>query len=323
MLSKHPSPKKATKKDIDLLIKLLNRIYPLSDELTREIYANILSFRFRKGETLVEKGALCNYLYFIKKGAISGTTTHQGKKIVTYISVENEFVSSISGLYGREPSKEEIAAVENVSALAIHNDVLQRLFLTHFDLNFLFRVMVEQYYKDAQERTHIVRVGSAKERYLYFTQTKPGYMERLPLESIASLLDMTPITLTKIIKQQKLLNKKDKATESLCRNLEKYIIDNQPFKDKNLSLATLAQALGSSAHKLSSLLNNHYHQSFKDFINSYRISMIKTQMANPINLQNFTIESLAYDAGFASRSAFYNSFKKVLGMTPVEYVKSL
>ncbi len=283
----------------------------------------MLAFRFKKGDILVKEGALCEFLYFIKRGALSGTTSHQGKKIVTYISVENEFVSSISGLYGLKPSKEEISAVENVSLLAISNVVLQRLFLTHFDLNFLFRVMVEQYYKDAQERTHIVRVGSAKERYLYFTKTKPGYIERLPLDAIASLLDMTPLTLIKIIKQQKLLNRKDKGTEAICRNLENYIVDSQVFTDRNVSLSSLASAVDLSSHKLSSLLNNHYQQSFKDFINSYRIDRLKVQIANPANLQNFTIESLAYDAGFASRSAFYNSFKKIVGMTPVEYVKSL
>ncbi|MES3019706.1 MAG: helix-turn-helix domain-containing protein [Bacteroidota bacterium] len=285
--------------------------------------ANMLAFRFKKGDILVKEGAFCEFLYFIKRGALSGTTSHQGKKIVTYISVENEFVSSISGLYGLEPSKEEISAVENVSLLAISNVVLQRLFLTDFDLNFLFRVMVEQYYKDAQERTHIVRVGSAKERYLYFTKTKPGYIERLPLDAIASLLDMTPLTLIKIIKQQKFLNRKDKGTEAICRNLENYIVDSQVFTDRNVSLSSLASAVDLSSHKLSSLLNNHYQQSFKDFINSYRIDRLKVQIANPANLQNFTIESLAYDAGFASRSAFYNSFKKIVGMTPVEYVKSL
>jgi AraC-like DNA-binding protein len=134
---------------------------------------------------------------------------------------------------------------------------------------------------------------------------------------------MTPVTLIKIIKQQKLLKKKDKATEIICRNLENYIIDNQVFIDKSISLTSLSSALNLSTHKLSSLLNNQYQQSFKDFINSYRIDRIKVQIANPVNLQNFTIESLAYDAGFASRSAFYNSFKKVVGMTPVEYVKSL
>ncbi len=317
------STAKAPKKDVDLLISLLNRIYPISDDLINEMRANMLAFRFKKGDILVKEGAFCEFLYFIKRGALSGTTSHQGKKIVTYISVENEFVSSISGLYGLEPSKEEISAVENVSLLAISNVVLQRLFLTDFDLNFLFRVMVEQYYKDAQERTHIVRVGSAKERYLYFTKTKPGYIERLPLDAIASLLDMTPLTLIKIIKQQKFLNRKDKGTEAICRNLENYIVDSQVFTDRNVSLSSLASAVDLSSHKLSSLLNNHYQQSFKDFINSYRIDRLKVQIANPANLQNFTIESLAYDAGFASRSAFYNSFKKIVGMTPVEYVKSL
>ncbi len=317
----HQSLQKGSQCDIDYVIQVLNYVYPISDSLRKEIEQNTVAFYFKKGEILVEENEFCNYMYFIIKGALMGRTTYKGKKIVTYMSVENEFVSSISGLYGKSISKEEISAIEDSSLIAIHNDVLQRLFVSYFDLNFLFRVMIEQYYMDAQERTHIVRVGSAKERYLYFTQTKPGYMERLPHEYIASLLDMKPLTLIKIKKQYSLSLKKDKETEELCKYIENYMIENEVFKDKNLSLNSLSNFLNLSTHQLSSLLNNQFQQKFMDFVNTYRVNHIKAQIVQPHILRNYTIETLANNAGFSSRSAFYNAFKKAVGMSPIEYAK--
>lgn len=307
--------------DSDLVIDLLSRVYPISDGLKKEAHANMVAFEYPKGHVLVDEYAICNYVYFIKKGALMGCTTHKKKHIVTYISVENEFVSSISGLYGNGASKEAIIAVEDVSLVAIPADVLQDFFKRYFELNFIFRVMLERYYMDAQERAHIVRVGSAKERYLYFTQTKPGYMERLPLEFVASLLDMKPLTLVKIQKQYALSFKKDKEMEQLCRQIERHMVEKQAFKDKNLSLKSLSDALGLSPHKLSAVLNNQYQQNFMDFVNTYRIADLKKQLAKPGFMQSYTIETLAHAAGFASRSAFYNSFRKLVGQSPSAYVK--
>ncbi|TKC65685.1 helix-turn-helix domain-containing protein [Pedobacter hiemivivus] len=304
------------------MLCLLEKVCPISHALQQEMYVNMVSFNFKKDDVLVEEGGTCHYMYFIKKGALMGCTTYKGKRIVTYMSVENEFVSSISGLHGMNISKEEISAIEDVELFGIHNDVLQQLFQQYFDLNFLFRVMVEQYYRDAQERTHIVRVGSAKERYLYFIQTKPGYMERLPHEYIASLLDMKPLTLAKIKKEYALSLKKDKETEELCRYVENYMSAKQVFKDRELSLHSLSVLLHLSTHQLSSLLNNQFQQKFMDFVNMYRINHIKEQIALPGTLQNLTIETVANNAGFSSRSAFYNSFKKNVGMSPIEFAKN-
>lgn len=319
----HPVPKKGSQANIDFFIHLLNSIHPVSDVLKAEINEHLVAFQCKKSEVLVKENDYCHYMYFILKGALMGRTTHNGKKIVTYMSIENEFVSSISGLYGTNVSKEEISAIEDCSIIAIHNDVLQRLFLTQFDINYLFRVMVEKYYMDAQERTHIVRVGSAKERFLYFAQTKPGYLERLPLEYVASLLDMKPLTLINIKKQHELSIVKDKETAEFCIAIERCMAESELFKDKDISLQSLSKYLNFSTHKLSSLLNNQFQQKFIDFVNTHRINHIKAQIAIPSNLQYYTIATLANNAGFSSRSAFYKVFKKMVGMSPVEYVRSL
>lgn len=311
--------KKAPKEDVAYILGILGTIYPISKELTAAFYDKTVSLKVKRDTVLLQEGERCQYMYFIRKGAMMGQTIHQQKQIVTYISIDNEFVSSISGLHGVVPSQEAIIAVEDSELIAMHNDDLQELFSKHFDMNYLFRVMVEQYYRDAQERTHIIRVGNAKQRYLYFVNTKPGYIERLPLHLVASMLDMKLQTLLRVQKQHQLSLQKDRETEDWCAKIENYIIKEAAFKTNDLSLEKVAETLSTSTHKLSAIFNNVYKMTFADFVNKQRIKCIKVQMADAHAMRNFTIEALAKQTGFASRSAFYNAFKKIVGVNPATY----
>lgn len=315
--------RKALSEDVTYILEMLGTIYPVSKELSTAFYEKAVYIEIAGDETLLEEGGHCEYMYFIKKGALMGQTIHKKKQIVTYISIENEFVSSISGLHGVVPSHEAIIAVEDSQLLAIHNDDLQELFLKHFDLNFLFRVMVEKYYRDAQERSHIIRVGNARERYLYFLNTKPGYIERLPLPLVASMLDMKLPTLLKVRKQHQLSLKKDRESEEWCCKIEDYIVRQEMYKMPDLSLEKMADDLSIATHKLSAIFNGTYQLTFADFVNRYRIKNIQRYLADRDAMHHYTIETLAKSSGFATRSAFYNAFKKIVGVTPVAYRNSL
>jgi AraC-like DNA-binding protein len=314
---------KANEQDVAHLIHLLNTVYPTSEALRKELHDNLVSLELKQETILLAEGETCGFMHLILSGALMDYSTYKGKQIITYISVENEFVSSISGMHGMKPSLEGIMAVEPTRLIALPNIILLGLFEKYFDFNYIFRVMVQKYYQDAQERAHIIRVGNAKERYRYIIQTNPGIIDRFPLENIASLLNMEPQTLARIKKQHTLSLKKDEETEQLGRLLEAYIVEQKPYRQKDLKMSMVAAAVGITPHKLSSLLNNHYQVNFVDFINTYRINSIKEQMTLPQNLQNFTIEAIANEAGFSSRSAFYNAFKKLMGTSPVEFARSL
>lgn len=307
--------------DIKRVLGIMSAIHPLSAKLVGEFETHTLALSIKKNQILFNENEVCEYIYFIKKGALMGCTTHKKKKITSYISVENEFVSSISGLHGSAHSHEYVIAVEDTDLLAIHNNELNRLFLEHFEMNYIFRVILEKYYKDAQQRAHIIRVGNAKERYLYFAQTNPGYLNRLPLELIASLLNVKASTLLSIQKNFAVQEERNKELEVWGKKLESYMNTYQSFRHKDIRIHTLAREIGLSSHKLSIVLNNYFNKSFIDYINQYRVNWIKESIRNPAIMQNFTLEALAYSAGFSSRSAFYNSFKKLVGMSPVEYSK--
>lgn len=315
--------KSAQPTDIDHLLYLLNTIYPLSEALRTTISSNLVSLELNKDALLVAEGETGHYMHFIVTGALMGFSTHKGKKIITYISVDNEFVSSISGMHGESPSHEGILAVEATRLLALPNSIILQLFEKQFDFNYIFRIMVQKYYQDAQERSHIIRVGNGRERFAYFIQANPGFIDRIPLEHVASLLDMKPETLARIKKQHTQSMKKEEGTAELCKQLEAHLLKHQPYRTKDLKLSELAEAIAITPHKLSSLLNDHYRLNFVDFINTYRINSIKGQMTLPQNMQHFTIEALAYEAGFSSRSAFYAAFKKITGTSPVEFAKNL
>lgn len=312
---------KANKETIDYIVGAVSIVYPLDDQVKEELYKHAFSVNLEKGDTLFKQGDTCQYIYFIMKGALMSYTQHNKKTIITYISVENNFVSSISGFLGKAPSRESVVAAEPVWLIGVRNEVILKLFESSFSLNYIFRLMIEQYYKDAEERAHIVRLGNARERYLYFKQMKPGYIERLPSEYIAGMLSMNTETFLRIKKQEEDGVQKKMFDDNFRIQLDKYVIESECFKNCNITTAHLAQQLSIPTHRFSQLLNDSFEINFKTFINNYRIDYVKERLSKSKDWYSYTIEALAIESGFSSRSTFYNAFKKTVGMTPIEFIQ--
>jgi AraC-like DNA-binding protein len=101
-------------------------------------------------------------------------------------------------------------------------------------------------------------------------------------------------------------------------NINNYFNINKPYLNSNLTLSQVSVALNIPIRELSYILNNYFNQRFTDFVNAYRLKFI-TDKFNESYLDNFTMESVALEAGFATKSGFYKSFKKFYKTTPTEY----
>lgn len=113
----------------------------------------------------------------------------------------------------------------------------------------------------------------------------------------------------------------EEAKESVP-NLLAYMEEKKPYLNEGLTLTDLAKQVGMSRNQLSFVINNGIGDSFYTFINKYRVEEAKRLIADPKNA-NFTILSLAFEAGFPSKSSFHNVFKKLTGLTPTEYRNTL
>lgn len=100
------------------------------------------------------------------------------------------------------------------------------------------------------------------------------------------------------------------------------IEEEQVFLQPELSLQQLANRLELPAHQLSQLINQEYQLNFSHFINEWRISYAVAQIKNGAH-KTTTLEGIAYESGFNSRSTFSRAFKKKIGCSPKQFCDSL
>jgi len=112
------------------------------------------------------------------------------------------------------------------------------------------------------------------------------------------------------------------SSKAFLKELQQLMQQEKPYLDNKLSLTQLANKMGISSNYLSQTINEQLKVNFFDFINGYRIQDAKERLENPLR-KNENILTVAMDCGFNSKSAFYNAFRKQLGMTPSQYRKSL
>ena len=140
---------------------------------------------------------------------------------------------------------------------------------------------------------------------------------------IGSALVLYVLTLA-AIKQVKLFmyEPKDKSRkqqlETLAKEIEGLLKEEEIFTNPLMNVSALAKHLKVPSYQVSLAVNTYFEKSFPEMINTLRIRKAEELLANP-EKSHFTIESIAYESGFSTLSAFYASFKKVNRKTPMKF----
>ena len=103
--------------------------------------------------------------------------------------------------------------------------------------------------------------------------------------------------------------------------MEQLIMEQQLFLQPRFGRDELLRTTGIHKNDLSSLLKRYAGvPNLNSYLNrlrvEYSVKLIKEK-------RNFSIEAIAEEAGFNSRSTFYRAFYKQYGMTPTEYIDTL
>jgi len=187
--------------DVSSVIATLDHFYPLSDGIKNYLRKHAYACSFRKGKLLLKAGEICEHIYFVQKGAIRGFIKEGKKDITTWITAENEVVSSISALDVREPAFENMQAIENCELLALTYTDFQDLYIKFPEFNIVARKVLQKYYQDAEGRAFIARLTNAENKYRLFITMYGHLANRIPLKYIASFLGITLETLSRVRKK--------------------------------------------------------------------------------------------------------------------------
>jgi len=123
------------------------------------------------------------------------------------------------------------------------------------------------------------------------------------------------------VKHEKTPSLPRQQMKEICERALNYLASSGAYTNPDFSLAMLSVETAISPRNLSYSLNDYLKKSFFDLINEMRVEEAQKRLRSRSN--NFTIDSIAVDCGFRSRSSFYTAFRKVEGMTPSQWLKSI
>jgi len=123
--------------------------------------------------------------------------------------------------------------------------------------------------------------------------------------------------------QHNILNEKIKhEIENYITQIEKLTLDAPKYFKESFKLKDLSNQLNIPKSHMVYLFKYHSKISFNDFKKIIRIQNAVSLIKNDYLKVN-TLEALATEIGFSSYSAFFKSFKSVIGISPKEYCDRL
>ena len=112
----------------------------------------------------------------------------------------------------------------------------------------------------------------------------------------------------------------DMSDEDLMEWVDQKMDETRLFTDPNLTLKSMAKALGLTQKRLGALFKNHSkYSSLGDYLNEKRFLLACRLLREE---PNWTIEAVGAEAGFGGRRTFQTEVKRRLGITPIQYRQS-
>lgn len=103
--------------------------------------------------------------------------------------------------------------------------------------------------------------------------------------------------------------------------VDDYLKETKSFRQEDLTIIDVSKGIKISSKKVSRAINLVKETNFNVYINRLRIEEAVRYLKNS-NYDSFSIEGIGLEAGFKSKSAFYNAFKKEKNCTPLELRKN-
>lgn len=188
---------------------VMNNYHPVSESLRELIYDNSTPTLFAKGEFLLTENRECNVLFFIVGGFCSCFYNKDGKECIMRFAGDGDFCTSWHGFLGKQRSLINIKATEDTMAVCFNREHFDKLWEESADFVAVICKILEMYAIESEEKTFRMRSNHAEGRVRHYMDTREIHylMKHVPRYNIASYLDMTQETFSKIFTQ---LNKEQK-----------------------------------------------------------------------------------------------------------------
>lgn len=182
----------------DIARELARRYSTMAHDELDILESILVPMKFARGEKVVESGDMSDAIYYVERGMVREFYFKNNKSVTEYLAADGTIVMSIESLFREEPSKLVIEALEPTLVYALPKKRLEEVALHNVNIQILYRKILEESLIISQRRADLLRFESAKDRYLKLCKLNPKVIMKAPLVYVASYLQMTPETLSRV-----------------------------------------------------------------------------------------------------------------------------
>ena len=168
----------------DIARELARKYSTMTHEELDVLESILVPMKFAKGEMILSEGEVCENIYYIERGLIRQFYFKNGKQITEHL--------------GEDRTKLQVEAIEPTTVYALPKRRLEQVALHNVNIQILYRKILEESLIISQVHADLVRFETAQDRYKKMCKLSPQVILRAPLVYIASYLQMTPETLSRV-----------------------------------------------------------------------------------------------------------------------------
>jgi CRP-like cAMP-binding protein len=183
------------------LKEFLLNIYHFSDEDLDMALGCFYQENFKKGDYFLNAGKICNKISFVESGLFRLFYQVDGEEKIMLFFAENEFMTDYFGFLTQSPSIRPIQALEDSIVYSIERKQLNLLFDKSKSWERVGRKLAESAYVTSVLKANRLLHDDYDTRLKTFIEESPTLIQRVPQYMIASYLNMTPETLSRVKKR--------------------------------------------------------------------------------------------------------------------------
>ena len=183
------------------LLQSLNQITNLEPEEEALFQKAFKPYFLKKNDYFLQTTEVNSKLGFLCKGLVRYFVFRNDEEATLEFTKEGEFVADYGSFISKEPSLQNIQALEDCEFLVINYDDLQQLYNISKNANLLGRIIIEHRFIIMVNQLLTVHRYSEEDRYRYFLTHYKDLVQRIPQYLIASYVGVKPQSLSRIRKR--------------------------------------------------------------------------------------------------------------------------
>ena len=176
----------------------INSYFGISNAQVNNLSTFFTRSTIEKGAYLVKKDKYCTQLSFLRSGYLRVFNDYGSKEITQWICSPGDFVTDLSSIIFQRASKWNIQALTECELYTISSEDYANIgkYVSQWDR--IEKLFIAKCFLTLEDRVYSFLAMTAEERFQLMHQIKPELFNAVPLHYIASMLGMTPETLSRI-----------------------------------------------------------------------------------------------------------------------------